>query len=188
VKLLIQVAYGVEERQISGGPQWITTDRYAIAAKAPNADADKAAMILMLRSLLSERFGLQVVEEARTIEIYNLVIARKGPKLRSLREGKQSECNREHSFICGMTTVSGLAKALLPFAGRPVVDETGLTGKFDILLDFDVYSSRGQAPPADYDKPPLAGALEEQLGLRLERGTASVSALVVKGVQRPTAN
>jgi len=69
-----------------------------------------------------------------------------------------------------------------------VFDKTGLEGKFDILLLFDVYSIRGQTPPAGYDQPSLYSALQQQLGLRLEQQKTSMPVIVVDSIQRPTEN
>jgi uncharacterized protein (TIGR03435 family) len=72
--------------------------------------------------------------------------------------------------------------------GRPVLDKTGISGRFDVLLDFDVYSVRGQTPPPDFDKPSLEKALQEQLGLKLESQKLPMPVLIVESVQRPTQN
>jgi uncharacterized protein (TIGR03435 family) len=90
--------------------------------------------------------------------------------------------------MCGITTIAQLAKSLQYSVDRPVLDKTGVGGKFDILLDFDTYSVRGQTPPPNYDKPSLVEALREQLGLRLEPQRASFPVLVVENVERPTEN
>ena len=90
--------------------------------------------------------------------------------------------------MCGIRTPAELASYLKSAVGRPVFDKTGVDGKFDVLLDFDVYSIRGQTPPADYDKPSLTDALHDQLGLRLVPNKVSLPVLVVERTQRPTAN
>lgn len=187
-KQLIQVAYGVEDYQVSGGPGWLTSDRYVIEAKAESADVGKTEMNVMLESLLADRFKLKLRREARDFDVYALVVDKSGPKLRPLKDGEASGCGRDNSFMCGITTAAQLAKMLQYTVGRPVLDKTGLDGKFDVLLDFDTYASRGQTPPPDYDKPSLVTALREQLGLRLEPQKASFPTLVVENVQRPTEN
>jgi uncharacterized protein (TIGR03435 family) len=111
-----------------------------------------------------------------------------GPKLTPLQDGGKSKCTRDNSFICGLTTPAQLAKSLQYIVGRPVLDRTGVAGAFDILLDFDVYTTRGQTAPPDYDKPPLTTALREQLGLRLDSDKAPFAVLVVKKVERPGEN
>jgi uncharacterized protein (TIGR03435 family) len=72
--------------------------------------------------------------------------------------------------------------------GHPVVDKTQISGRFDVLLDFDIYSASGRTPPEGYDKPSLSTALREQLGLRLERHKEPLPVLVVDSIERPTEN
>jgi uncharacterized protein (TIGR03435 family) len=188
LKQLIRLAYGVEDYQVSGGPGWLASEWYAIEAKAENAGAGKSEMNLMLQTLLADRFKLQLRREVRDFPVYGLLVDRNGPKLRPLKDGEVSRCGRDNSFACGITTTAQLAKSLKNIVGRPVLDKTGLDGKFDVLLDFDTYSSLGQTPPPDFDKPSLTTALQEQLGLRLEPQKASLPVLVVESIQRPTEN
>jgi len=186
VKQLIQVAYGVEDYQVVGGPKWLTSDWYDIEAKAGNASADRTQMNAMLKSLLTDRFALRLRKERKDVEVYNLLVAKNGHKLIPLRAGETSRCRRDNSFVCGITTVTELAKSLQSIIGRPVFDNTGVSGRFDIRLDFDTYSIRGQTPPPDYDKPSAFAAVREQLGLKLTANKASVDVLVIDHVERPT--
>jgi uncharacterized protein (TIGR03435 family) len=186
-KLLIQTAYGVEDYQVTGGPAWINTDRYDIDANG-GAGAGKKEMLAMLKALLSDRFKLRLREERRDLPVYDLVVEKNGHKLRALKDGEPPPCRRGDSFICGLTSVAELANWLKYIVGRPVLDKTGISGRFDLLLDFDVYSIRGQAPPQDYDKPSVFEALKEQFGLRLEPQKAATPVLIVESIQRPTQN
>ncbi len=148
VKQLIQVAWGVEDYEVSGGPGWLTTDWYDIEAKASGADAAKPEMALMLQSLLVDRFKLQLRHDRKVLAVYELRVDKNGPRLKPLKDGEASQCNRDNSFACGIRTPAQLAKSLQSLVDRPVIDKTSLDGRFDIVLDFDVYSSRGQTPPA----------------------------------------
>ena len=188
VKQLIQIAWGVEDYQVSGGPGWLTTDWYAIEAKAPDAAAGQPEMLLMLQSLLVDRFQLELRRATKDLNVYELKVDRNGPKLRPLKDGEASQCARDNSFVCGIRTPAQLARSLQHLVDRPVIDKTGLDGRFDILLDFDVYSSRGQTPPPGFDKPSVFKALQDQLGLRLEPQKASFSELTVESIRRPTEN
>jgi uncharacterized protein (TIGR03435 family) len=188
VKQLIQVAYNVEDYQVIGGPSWLSSDRYEIEAKAENASAGKNEMLLLLRSLLADRFKLQIRQELRQFPVYELIVDGNAPKLRPLKEGEPSRCTRDNSVVCGISTTTELARFLKGSVGKPVVDKTGASGRFDILLDFDTYSARGEAVPPDYHKPALTTALREQLGLRLLPQKASFPVLVVASVERPTEN
>ena len=183
IKQVIQVAYGVEDYQVTGGPGWLSTDRYDIEAKAENGAAGKPEMAVVLQSLLADRFQLKFRRERREISVYDLVVDKSGTRVRPLKEGEASACRNDNSFSCGITNPTQLAKSLRPFAGRPVLDRTGLDGKFDLLLNFD--SSPNQA---DADKPSLFQALQQQLGLRLEPRKASLPVLAIESIQRPSEN
>jgi uncharacterized protein (TIGR03435 family) len=145
-------------------------------------------MLPMLRTLLADRFGLQLRREEKEFPVYNLVADKGGPKLRPLKEVEPSRCTRDNSFICGIRTTAVLAESLKNIVGRPVFNETKVQGRFDILLDFDVYAIRGMATPPDYDKPQFATALREQLGLRLEPAKRMLPVLVVEKIDRPPEN
>jgi uncharacterized protein (TIGR03435 family) len=87
-KMLIQQAYGIQEYQISGGPSWVTTERYDVNAKADMPEDGRITreqMNVLLQSLLAERFHLQIHRETKELPIYALLVAKNGPKL------KQSE-------------------------------------------------------------------------------------------------
>jgi uncharacterized protein (TIGR03435 family) len=187
VKQLIQIAWGVEDYEVSGGPAWLTTDWYDIEAKAPGTAA-RPEMTLMLQSLLIDRFKLQLRHTTKDLAVYELRVDKNGPRLKPLQNGEASQCSRDNSFSCGIETPAQLAKSLRYLMDRPIIDQTGLDGRFDILLDFDVYSSRGQTPPPDFDKPSVFKALQDQLGLRLVPQKTSFPVLVVEGIQRPAEN
>ena len=184
LKQLIQIAYGVEDYQVSGGPSWLTSQWYEIEAKAANASADRSEMTAMLRSLIEERFKLQLRREEKAFPVFVLKADKGGPRLTPLKDGEKSRCTRDNSFVCGLKTTSQLAKSLQYIVGRPVLDQTGAAGTFDILLDFDVYATRGGTPPPDYEKPSLTAALREQLGLRLDASQERLPWLVVEKVER----
>jgi uncharacterized protein (TIGR03435 family) len=188
VKQLIQIAWGVEDYEVSGGPGWLTTDWYDIEAKAPGTDAARPEMTLMLQSLLIDRFKLQLRHGRNDLAVYELRVDKNGPRLKPLKNGQTSQCNRDNSFACGIRTPAQLARSLRQLVDRPVIDKTGLDGSFDILLDFDVFSSRGQTPPPGYDKPSVFRAMQDQLGLRLDPQKVSFPELVVESIQRPTEN
>jgi uncharacterized protein (TIGR03435 family) len=188
IKQVIQIAYGVEDYQVIGGPGWIGTQWYNIDAKAPNTDADRAQMLPMLQSLLADRFQLKLRREEREFSVMALVTDKSGPKLTPLKENEQSKCGRDNSYACGIHTTGDLAHQLKYIIGHPVFDETGITGRYDILLDFDVYTVSGRTPPADYDKPSLTTALRDQLGLRLEPKNVKLPVYVIESIERPSGN
>jgi len=158
---MIRNAYGLQDFQIVGGPDWINSDRFDIVAKAAD-DAPPAQMLLMVRALLADRFKLAMHTETREIPIYALVMARsdgrRGPQLRpaaadcgallAAARGGGAPVPRVSAGerpVCGMQTLPGrmmaggyalpdVARNLSPFTGRMVVDKTGLAGTFDLDL------------------------------------------------------
>ena len=185
---LIEVAYGVESYQVTGGPQWLATDRYLVEAKTEKTDASKQEMAAMLKTLLEDRFKVRVRQQMREFPVYDLVVDKGGSHLKPLVKGEGLHCTRDNTFVCGITSPADLARALRGVVGRPVMDKTGIEGRYELLLDFDTYAYRGGTPPADYSKPPLEKALEEQLGLRLVPAKESLPVYVVEHAERPTEN
>jgi len=165
LRLLIQNAYGVQAFQISEGPAWIQSEGYDIEAKA-DGKASRAQILLMLRSLLEDRFQLKLHRETKELPVYALTVARSGLKLQPPKEGgcipadpsgtlpppSDTPRQRAPGFPCGMPGVmmepSGVriegGKVAMPdfirvlsmVLGRPVLDRTGFAETFDVRLDF----------------------------------------------------
>jgi len=201
---------------IAGGPEWIDTERFDVEAKAASEfpagpDGPSAPRRVMLQSLLAERFKLAVHNERRDRAVYALMMARAdarpGPRLRqaapdcapapAAREGAaaQSACNVRvgpGSVRGGAMTVLQLQNLLPRFVDRVVLDRTGLTGRFDLDLEWTPASGEWVAPPVAgaqapvADGPSLFTALQEQLGLKLESTTGPVDVLVVDRADPPT--
>jgi uncharacterized protein (TIGR03435 family) len=209
LKLLIAAAYELSPKVISGGPSWIESDHYDILALTPgDARPTHDLQMAMLRSLLADRFKLTFHREPREFSIYELELAKGGPKSASGGAPglKQSAApasdpaalistvypDRIHLPARNATMgdfVSLLQRALLD---RPVVDKTGLTGRYDFDLEWapDETQFGGDVPvaPADAQSPPFFTAIQQQIGLKLEATRGMVEALVVDKVERPSAN
>ncbi len=176
LKDLIRIAWQVKEHQISG-PSWIAVEKYEIAALMP-AGADRAQAPGMLRSLLAQRFHLELHREMRRMPAYALVAVRSGAKLAAVAgpEGRNVMAGgingRVHLKSASMATFADL---LCKAADRPVIDATGLTGFYDVDL---TYSPELNVAAAE-SGPALAQALQEQLGLKLEKREIQVEVLVV---------
>ena len=210
---IIRLAYGLKDFQTVGAPEWVDTDRFDIQARGPQGAAEKEAP-QRLQSLLAERFALKAHRETRNGQIYALVLARTdrspGPRLRQSQVengglGNGGQCTPPgppgpfNMRLCGVTMARFVDMYLPMFAGRRVVDRTGLTGGFDMAFYFDnrpipgVGLGGGFRTPPGADPPPadvvsIFTALEEQLGLKLEPQTAPVEVLVIDHVERPTPN
>ena len=220
VSELMEYAFEVRGFQIIGGPGWLRSDRFEVAAKAESA-VPQAQMRLMVQRLLAERFGLQVHRETREMDTYGLVTARRdgqlGEKMRSSardcgpiidagnprpRQGDDPPpCAWFVALINGFARlrlagirVPRFASVLEPMAGRKIVDRTNLTGTYDIEFDFlpDPGLLGLRIPNAtalqQSDIPPLATAVQDQLGLKLESEHAPVDVVLVDNVRPPTAN
>lgn len=210
--LLIQSAYGFRDSQLVDVPEWASSARFDVTAKA-GADINPEQRTLMLQALLGERFKLAVHREFREMPIYALVAARDdrrvgpnlrrseidcSPEARSTRPGTAGAgtspstggINRPtcgsftvgSSLVAGGITLAQLASALTRRVDRIVVDRTGLDGLFDVDLTWTALT------PASDAGPSIFTAVQEQLGLRLERARGPVEVLVIDRVQRPTEN
>jgi len=179
VKALVVAAYNLNPRAVSGGPAWFDSDRYDIVAKAPNE----------IRPNLDEQMS-----------IYALTFAKNGPKLRASTEPPDAPAALVNRIFPGRALLPARNATMEQFASmmqravldRPVVDRTGLSGKYDFDLEWmpDEVQFGGQVPsgsPEAQQKPDLFAAIQ-QLGLRLDATKGPVEVLVINQVQRPTAN
>jgi bla regulator protein blaR1 len=200
VNRLIQVAYGIESFQVAGGPAWVGSDLFDITAK-PEAPAKPDQLNLMLQSLLAERFQLAIRRETREAPGYALVLSKSGPKFRDAKEpdGRPVIRIRRGSVEAQATGMVALAGLLSSLVSRPVVDKTGLSGKYDLKLEWTPDENQtamlqamrvpeGTAPAPDQVGASLFTALQEQLGLRLESQKAPVEILAIERIAKPSAN
>jgi uncharacterized protein (TIGR03435 family) len=193
---LIQQAYHVFGFQIVGAPGWLERERFDIQAIAPSTATVRQEVLL--QRLLEDRFGLLLRRETRESDIYELVVARAdgrlGPNLRSFtgectpRPGSQSPCRMRNgpNFTDAVgIPFSRLVDQVIGNVNRIVIDKTGLTGSFDFSYK---WATDLPATDAGDRRVSFMTALEEQLGLRLERTTGPVDVLVIESVERPTPN
>jgi uncharacterized protein (TIGR03435 family) len=193
LKSLVLLAYRIPEAQLIGGPDWIGTLRFDIEAKT----ADGVQLhgpeenLSLIRSLLQNRFQLKVHRETREGAVFNLVIGKNGSKL---PPAVDSGAPRSGGVRGGPDTVemTGTANSiedliarLAPQVGRPVIDKTNLTGKFDFKMTFN---PRPLVSATQSAAPDIFTALQEQLGLKLESAKGPVEMLVIDSVQRPSEN
>lgn len=196
---LIQLAYGVQNYQISGGPGWVRDARFDVTAKYEQAEVDlpntegrgRAAQQERLRSrvrnLLAERFQLKLREEMKDLPVYGLVIDKGGHKLK-VSTSASSNINTHNNNGTGKMTGAGvpvksLSGALSSMLGRPVNDETGLSG----LFEFEMNWSDNNAADAAAG-PTIYSAIREQLGLRLDSKKGPVVTYVIERAEKPSEN
>jgi uncharacterized protein (TIGR03435 family) len=202
LRVIMTVAYTVTDRQISGGPDWINTDRWNIEAKA-NRRGTSDELHDALARLLEDRFQLKLRRETRELPAYLLTVDKNGSKLPSHDPGDLKHEPIGGRFQNGELYLTGQNVMMNYFAfflsrALPlnVVDKTGLSSHYDV--DFHYVPERpagarvgpdGAAPPQPPpDGPDIFSALREQLGLRLEKGKGPVEYLVIEHVQKPSEN
>lgn len=202
---------------VSGGPSWIDSERYDVDAKVEDSQAAALAkspesivqIRLMLQSLLANRFKLVVKDATVTRPVYALVIAKGGPKLRQTVPGSKSSIEaggrRVQAFGGrGEIRAQGFPMSLLvrwlsqEGLGRPVLDQTGLKGEYDIELkwnpDLDSQemmqapSPGAESAPSDTSGPSIFTAIQEQLGLKLKATEGPVENLVIVDIEKPSEN
>ena len=187
VRKLIRQATGVEDRQMIGAPDWVDSERYDINAKTTGtATLQPEVFQKLLLALLEDRFGFRYHRESREQPVYWMVAQKTGAKLKPHQEGVEPAMSvnggtRKVAVATGisMDTLAGL---LARQAGRPVQNHTGLAGLYDVRLEWD------ESQSMDSGLPSLFGALEEQLGLKLNSAKAPTQVLVVDNIQRPSGN
>lgn len=146
----------------------------------------------MIRKILAERFGLQLHHEQREMPVYALAVAKGGPKMAANTSDpsgwmhqQNGENNGRHVEALKNTSMADLALILQFHVDRPVVDQTGLKGRYDFKLQWTVDDAPTTAPDAP---PGLFTAIQEQIGLKLERVKAPADVLVIDKAERPGAN
>jgi bla regulator protein blaR1 len=197
--------------RILGAPSRVKTQRFDIEAKVAEADVPKLDKLtveqrgLMLRPLLEDRFNLKFHQETKDLPVDALVIAKGGSKMKQSTSDNPI-ANGLRLMGAGHLESKGvsiefLAQVLSRQLGRSVLDETGLTGKYDYTLEWLPDAAppmagggeSGQpgnlnAPPPDSSGSSLFTALQEQLGLKLESQKGPVSVIVIDHIEEPSPN
>jgi uncharacterized protein (TIGR03435 family) len=198
LKFLVQYAYDIHDFQVQGGPNWINSARYDIAAKMDQPtesevgnpstvhqgpEARQKLVELRLQALLADRFGLRIHRESKEMPVYAMVVGKGGSKLMPPKVNTGYTTARG-LLKCGDFSMSDLALSLSEFVSRMVIDKTGLTGRYSFTLKWTPEDYQD----ADQVLPGLFTALQEQLGLRLETQKAQVPIVVIDKIVRPSEN
>jgi uncharacterized protein (TIGR03435 family) len=197
LKNLIALAYDMSPKTISGGPAWMETQHFNIEAITPGeVRPTRLEQMRMLRALLVERFGLKFHRVEKEFSIYELTVAKGGPKLKPAAKPDDppemvgvvypGKIEVPAKSVTMDDFVAMLQRATLD---RPTVNKTGLTGVYDFTLDWaqDETQYGGEVPkaPEDAPLPPLFIAVREQLGLKLQATRGMVNAMVVDSAVKP---
>ena len=191
VATIMRVAYGVHEKQIVGGPKWLTKDRYDVSgipdvAGVPNLKQTQE----MYQKLLADRFHLIFHREMREIPIYSLTVAKGGPLLKIADPNEDLNAGNsggggERTLKFSNTSMKDFALNMNFYEDRPVIDQTSLPGRYDFTLQWtdDVARESGPGVP-----PSIFTAIREQLGLRLDAVKGPAEVLVIDRLDRPSEN
>lgn len=221
VLMLIRQAYGLfnsNDDLITGAPSWVKSERYDIQAKVTGTDIPALAKLsreqhnAMLQALLADRFKLTAHREIKEMPVYALIIAKNGPELKEAKPGDTyvngirgsngpggpGMMTMRRGYIEGQAIhMSELISMLTQKTGRTVLDETGLTGQYDVVLQWTPDEGSEQVPngPTGNQEgaisnsgPSIFTAVQEQLGLKLDSQKGPVEGLVIDHIERPSEN
>lgn len=216
IENLITFAYGVERYQIVGAPKWPWPTLFVVEAKGGDEENAKMATLKsdqqlaeqrhMVQVLLEERFNLKTHWVTKKGDVYNLVVAKGASKLHtegsippsadelknfgghSLPPIYEKNDGRGYDFIAHGCSMAQLVTTLAAQFGRPVIDKTGLTGKYDFVLKYKGRWDRDREADDMDPTPPMDRALQEELGLKVETVNGSMKALVIDHIEKPSEN
>jgi len=200
VAAMVEMGYGIHRKQVAGAPDWAETERWNIEG-LPNVAGhpDMRQYETLVRKVLEERFALKVHTEKHELPVYALTIAKDGATLASGKgvvksKGDPNGALDMHDKINGGQrriqvtngTIAEIAEVLKFYTDRPVVDQTGLKGRYDFQLAWTFDDAR--APTDGSAAPSLFTAVQEDMGLKLEPVKAAADVLVIDKVERPGVN
>jgi bla regulator protein blaR1 len=208
---IVAQSFRTNRSMLAGAPDWTASTRYDITGKGPDPTVENPEVWEMMRSLLIDRFHLQYHIEHREMPVYALTVLPRGHTLTAAEKGRCAKAIKD-GLLCGgipgpgmpsppyglaihNMPIGALITAIGQRAGRPIVDHTGLDGRYDAVItwvpegvkleDLDVRDVPREYRPQNMS---LSEALEKQAGLRLEPGRASMPVLVIDSISRPDPN
>lgn len=202
--MVLQSAFDLQDNQKIIGPDWLNIDMFDIAATIPRT-ATKDQMRIMLQHLIAERFHMAWRREKQDLPAYVITAEKGRVRLAAPQDAKSGPSHKEantlpgvRTITCHNCTVGEFVKMLGHPEGRFVFDETGLTGTYDFALTYEpVYACGGctlggpdgaypppPAPPLDQAPPILSVALDQQLGLKLEKKQKPIDVIVIDRIDR----
>jgi uncharacterized protein (TIGR03435 family) len=204
---LITMAYSMHANQVIGVPGWFDSERFDVLGRPDTpGQPSRDQLKIMFKKLLAERFQLKFHLEKRELPAYTITVLKAGPKFSAstadpntgLGVGFGLAPGGGMTFIVRNAPFASVANALQGnLLDRPVVDLTGLTGKYDFSVKFTPDPSQlakvGPIPPGanatDPDAPPdIYAAFQQQLGLKLEATKTAVDVMVIEKIEKPSDN
>ena len=211
LRVFIQGAFGIPRNSIGWviGPDWINSTRYVIHGKPSDSvqmamqtmtlEERRKQVRLMDQALLSDRFKLKAHFETREMPVYQLIVAKDGPKLKENPDSTSGQVAVGASVIRGkavpMHNLIGGLESVPDIGGRVVIDKTGLAGAYDLVLKWTPLEATAPssdlskaAPSTDSEGVSLFTAIEEQLGLKLVPAKGPGQVLVIDHIEQPSEN
>ena len=201
---LMMFAYSVQMKQIIGAPDWIERDRYDINATPDQEGTPTAEQVRsMIRKLIADRFQLKFHHDKRELSAFVLTVGKDGSKLKPTQANGNLHGIGMQPARTGVMMFANNAPipAFTSFLqslvfDRPVVDRTGLTGKYDLTVTFTPDDSLFNGKSLGFPKiedgvepaPGLFEAIQQQLGLKLTPEKTQVDVLAIDHVEKPSAN
>jgi uncharacterized protein (TIGR03435 family) len=201
---LIMFAYGVQMKQILGAPDWVEKDRYDISATPDQEGRPSADQVrIMIRKLLADRFQMKFHQDKRELSAFVLTVGKDGPKLKASEPNGNlhgigiQPAKSGAMLFANNAPISAFTSFLQSMVlDRPVVDETGLTGRYDLTVTFTPDDSLFNGQPLGFPKPAdgveaapsFFEAIQQQLGLKLVAEKAQVDVIAIDHVAKPSAN
>jgi uncharacterized protein (TIGR03435 family) len=193
VEEFLLLGYSVQKSQVAGLPEWAKTQKWDVDGVATlEGQPNWPQLQVLVRKILAERFGLKFHHEQHKLAVYALTVAKGGPKMTLNTSDPSGLLNQQNDGSNGRdveklknTSMQELAEILQWRVGRPVIDRTGLNGRYDFNLQWTTDEAQLTAPNAP---PGIFTAIQEQIGLKLQPVKAPADVLVVDKVVRPGAN
>ena len=195
VKLMIALMYKIPMRQITGGPEWMDTDRWDVRAKAERP-SNLDDLHVMFQNLITDEFGMKFHKEVKEGPVYALTVDKSGLKMKVNEKPQDFQVPVQGGFA-GVTIGKRVPMEYLTWYlgqqlqrdNRPVVDYTGLKGNYDWTLDFapelPPNFPRENLPAGFLDRPSIFDAVKQQLGLKLEPQKGPVEYYVIDHIEKP---
>jgi uncharacterized protein (TIGR03435 family) len=187
----IRWAYNVLDVQVSG-PDWLTSTRFDIVAKA-GTPAREAEMRTMMQKLLADRFKMEFHRQTKELQALILTVGKNGHKLKEVeQEGSPSFSTGRMNLTGKGATVAQLIVFLSAQLRQPIIDQTGLAGRYDYFMDINAYITdemRNQPGPPAEAPSIIAQALQSQLGLKVDPKKTPLEVLIIDKIEKtPTDN
>ncbi len=197
IKTLLSTAYGIKEDLIYGVSGPVSSARFDLEAKIVNPDLDELKQLTpeqqqsRLRPVLANRFQLRAHTEARTLPVYELILAKGGPKFKLTSPTDSPGHGEAMTIDNGVLNAHGISLASLAYTlsyqlHRTILDKTGLKGIYDLSLTWTPDSGSDASP--ETSAASIFTALQEQLGLKLQSGRGPVAVLVIDHIELPSEN